>query len=300
MTHILFLPGTFGSTIDYVVRTFAINCPELTIEPESYITSDGSMHSTTKLGHWTGKSDFEKYFNGEIDHDIEVSTPTYPTFDLHAKDIIDLFKNNRPNDKYIFIYIKDINDAELNMLMQYYKIAKGVIQFGIKIFCGKNEQNIINWNSNYTHWSEMQAWELREWLSLFYPGWVSEWIEAKQYVPETWLQISSDEILNNTISTVEKIFDYYKKLDTSKRKQLENFLKVWRQKQQYIIDEYNLVENIITNTIDNKDFSWEPVNIITESIVQQKLRSRGFEIKCYNLNIFPTNSKILHNLLTKQ
>jgi len=126
---------------------------------------------------------------------------------------------------------------------------------------------------------------------------VSEWIEAKQYVPDSWLQISSDEILNNTISTVEKIFDYYKKLDTSKRKQLENFLKVWRQKQQYIIDEYNLIENIITNTIDNKNFSWEPVNIIAESIVQQKLRSRGFEIKCYNLNIFPTNSKILHNLL---
>jgi hypothetical protein len=70
-------------------------------------------------------------------------------------------------------------------------------------------------------------------------------------------------------------------------------------KQQYIVDEFTLLDDICNNTINNIAFSWNPINIIAESIVQQRLRALGFEIQCDGLNNFPVDSKTLYNLLER-
>ena len=51
------------------------------------------------------------------------------------------------------------------------------------------------------------------------------------------------------------------------------------------------------NTVNNVLFEWNKVSIISEAIVQQRLRSLGYEIRCDGLNNFPTDSHTLGNLL---
>ena len=145
----------------------------------------------------------------------------------------------------------------------------------------------------------MQTWELREWFSIFYVQWVQEWINANTYVPSEWLQVSTREILNNTNETFVKICEYYNGIDISNLDKLADFSLLWREKQQYILDEHDLINSIVKLTIANNDFSWKPLTFIAEAMVQHKLRSFGYELRCYNLNTFPINSKVLYNLIEK-
>lgn len=300
MIHILFLPGTFGTTIHYILSNFCTDSPKQYIDHAALITADGSLHNNQLYaGHWFDKVRYEKFFNNEIDQELEITTPIYPIVDLHADEIIKLFTQLRSYDNYIFLYVKDIHAAELNMLMQYYKIAQGTLNLGLELYCGNNFHNIIKWNPMYKHYSDMQIWELREWLSIFYMEWITEWIDAKNYTPDNWLKISSDEILSNPMDTAIKIVNEFKKFDYNRTKELQQFLTTWRSKQQYILDEYELIQNIVEHTLSKKNFTWNTISIISEAIIQRKLRDLGYEIKCFNLNQFPNNSIYLNKLLEK-
>jgi hypothetical protein len=82
-------------------------------------------------------------------------------------------------------------------------------------------------------------------------------------------------------------------------KSMDSFISKWKQKQQYIISEFNTLDRIVADTLAEKDYKWDPLCIISEAIVQQRLRLEKFEIKCHGLNIFPTDSKSLYSLLEK-
>jgi len=301
MLHILFVPGTFGSTIQYILRAFsttysADRLPNITYA--DMITPDGSMHSYYKTGHYVWKYELDDLVGGLIDKPL-ITSPIYPMPDFHADELINFFKINFPDDKYVFVYVDSLEYAEINMLAQYYKIAKGVSNKTLEIFCGKNEHNIINWNINYKHWSEMQLWELREWLSTFYPTWVQGWIDSYNYADQNWLSVSSKEILDNPHDTFLKVLNYSGEIDSNLISTFSDFTTHWRSQQQYLLDEYNLIKKIVQTSIANEPYEWSELNIISEAIIQQHLRSNGYEIACYELNKFPTSSTVLHSLLEK-
>jgi hypothetical protein len=297
--HILFVPGTFGSTVQYTIRQFDKNLIDnriLCLQDE-LILPDGSMHSFVKTGHYTLLQDLNDFLDGKTDRDIIITSPIYPMVDAHAESIIALFVDRRPNDKFIFIYVADIEQAEITILAHYHKISTGFKNLSIGTLCGDNQHDIINWNPKYTHWSQMRQWELREWFSKFYPVWVQEWIEAKNYVPPSWLTISSGDILNNTNETFKKIINKTGNFNSDFQDDFDDFVDLWRSKQQYILDEHATIKNIVKFTVDNIPYTWEKLNVISEAIIQRRLRDAGYEIKCYNLNEFPTNSLDLYNLL---
>ena len=297
--HILFVAGTFGTTLQYVLQAYSTKYTTNQLLSNSYqslVTADGSMHLFQKTGHWSCKQLLEDAVNGKIAVPL-ITTPAYPMPDYCASEVIEFFKDNFPLDKYVFVYIDSTEYAEINMLAQYYKVANGVLNKTLNIFCGNNVNDIINWNNEYTHWSNMQHWELREWLSIFYPVWVQEWIDGRQYADPTWLCISSKEILSNPHKTFQNILDYSGGIDNTLITKFDEFVDYWRSKQQYLIDEYELINRIVSTAISNESFNWSDLHIIAESIIQQKLRANGYKIKCYNLNEFPTSSIDLHNLL---
>lgn len=301
MIHILFVSGTFGTTVQYAVRQFNKNLVDHRIlrTQNKLILPDGSMHSFIKSGHYGLLQDLNDFLDNKIDQDIVVTSPTYPMIDAHAEPIIKLFNERRPNDKYIFIYVADVDQAEITILAQYYKIANGQLNMSIGSICGNNQHDIIHWNSEYTHWSQMQSWELREWVSMFYPDWIQEWIDAKKFIPETWLPISSRDILANTRGILLDIIDHVGEFDTNLSNEFETFVSSWRLKQQYLLDEHNVIKNIVKFTVDNIPYTWKKLNVISEAMIQRRLRDAGYEIRCYNLNKFPTNSNDLYQLLSR-
>lgn len=290
MIHIFFVPGMFGSTIEYVVRSVS---NELT-PTIGTVLADGSMHSFKKQAHIGTISDIDDFFNKNISCDV--TTPIYPFEQMHLPEILEKFsipKNNQ--DHYVLMHASNLRDSELNMLFQYHKICQG-LGLGLKIFCGNSANDIVQWNPGYTHFDQMFPWQLREWFSLFYASWVQEWVDSVNQVNQQFLPICNSDFLFDPMTAIEKIFKHCK---LTPKSNLENFLQHWQLAQQYIVDEFNLLDLIVKNSIDNAKSTWNPVNIIAEAIVQQRLRSHGYEIRCDGLDVFPTDSQTLHNLLEK-
>lgn len=293
MIHVFFVAGMFGSTIEYVLRNFTNEyqtCP-------SEISTDGSMHLFKKEYH---PGSLSRVDPARLLNSRSITTPMYPFPETHLEDIVDIHRkqiSTFESDQCVLLHASSLRGAELNMLFQYHKIAAGhILQEGLGIFFGNNAHNIVNWNPNYTHWSEMKQWELREWFSLFYTQWVQEWIESQQQVDSSFLKVDHIDVLDNFVPTFAEIIEHCGLTQTNG---LEEFGKLWRSKQQYVVDEFELLDYIVIHSINDHQFSWAPINVIAEAIVQQRLRALGYEIRCDGLNTFPTDSKTLYNLLEK-
>ena len=277
----------FGSTIEYLLRSFTNNSKKL----EAGLASDGSMHTYKKEFHLISIDGILSQCSASI------ATPIYPFEEQHFPEILKIFQDRNFIDLPILLYADSLRSAEINMLFQYHKIAFGsIVNKGLGLFCGNNTHNIVNWNKDYTHWNQMQMWELREWFSLFYVSWVQEWIDSQNQVPDNVLKISNTDMLFYTKDTVARIFKF---CNTEIVGDIDSFIKEWSKKQQYIVDEFTLLDDICNNTINNIAFEWKPTHIVAEAIVQQRLRSLGYEIQCDGLNTFPVDSKTLYNLLER-
>lgn len=298
MIAIFFVPGMFGTTLEYMLRNYTLEHSAV----EGFITDDGSMHNFRKEYHPGNKKEVETYLGEHVSDLIKrigITTPIYPWPDAKLEWIVNNFPIDLTTSKNIFVWANDFKSAELNMLFQFYKISKGVLNAGLKIFCGDNSHNITNWNSAYTHWSEMKPWELREWLSIFYPIWILEWITPTSTVAHIEkLTVNNVDLLSNLEDEFLRIAKYCN-LTVINNASRATFIEEWTNKQQYIVDEYNLINQIVEKTLKNENFEWDGSRLceISEAIIQQRLRTHGYEIECYGLNTFPTSSRILRNLI---
>ena len=291
MIHVFFVPGMFGSTLEYVLRNYSNEYTSV----DADVLPDGSMHGFKKECHPSSQLEIDLLLKSINNNSITV--PTYPFQTLHLPEILEKYTEYiNSTSKEILVHASNTRDAELNMLFQYYKIATGSLQQGLGIFCSGNEHNITNWNINYKNWNEMRPWQLREWISLFYVPWVQEWIESQHQVGNNFYKVSNISILENLPGIVRKILQH---CDLTESSGLDDFAVHWRSKQQYIMDEFDLLDCVIECTINNVPLSWNPINIIAEAIVQQRLRANGYEIQCDGLDVFPTDSTTLYNLLEK-
>jgi len=288
MIHVFFVPGMFGTTIEYVLRTFSQEYDSV----DGTIMPSGSMHSVRKEMHLY-QADMFSDLAGTSSNSI--TTPMYPFRDMHLPEMLNYFSPYLENSRSILVYADELRSAELNILFQYHKCCIGENE-GLGIFCGGNSHNIKNWNPNYQNWADLRPWELREWFSLFYVEWTQEWIQSQYQISDNFLKITNAEILYNTNSALSKMIDH---CGLTPDGDLGSFVTKWQLAQQYIVDEFNLLDLIVDSTINQKQFGWRPTHVIAEAIIQQRLRAHGYEIRCDGLDDFPTDSKTLYNLLEK-
>ena len=154
---------------------------------------------------------------------------------------------------------------------------------------------VSRWNPSYKTVDDLKPWEFREWQSLFE---YQKYLEAPTKVDKTFLKISTEELLNNTVNTFEKIINWCGLTRSSA--DLSKFADEWRQKQQYVLDEYNLIIEIVNATINNISRPIpEDLNIFAQALIQQRLRRAGYEIRCDGLDKLPKDTALLHQLLDK-
>lgn len=278
----------FGSTIEYVLRNYTNDFSSV----DGKILSDGSMHSYEKYFHPSFKyqlDNIKNFIAGDA-----ITTPTYPFKDMHFDKIIKKYREVCILDSNfdILLHADSLNDCELNILFQYYKIAVVGLNLGLDMFT--IPENFKEWNSEYTSWKDLQRWEYREWFSIFYPTWTSEWRDSKDIVDNDFLKINNKEFLTNPEKWTDKIINH---CGLQKTNDFADFFGEWKNKQQYIIDKFNTIEMIITSVLDNTELSWCELTVIEEAIIQQKLRAHGYELMCDGLNNFPCNSSELKNLI---
>lgn len=280
MIFIFFPCGGFGSTIEFCIRNFSKEFESINAE----IMPNGSMHSYKKECH--------PCYNYELvdiaESNKKIITPVYPNLSYSTViDSMNEFIKISKNSKVVFIVIDTIEMIERNWLFAYYKV-------GLDFVLQTDSKNVKKWNNDYKTFNDMQRWEQREYLSFVISDSIPEFINARNFALESWLVINTDDILFNFKESLEKIFNYLEL--ASDIDNLTEFIDLWSQKQKYVLDELTLINKILINFQNNKFFEWNTISIIGEAIIQYKLFDRAYDLNCYNLNQFPTNTFDLINL----
>lgn len=249
------------------------------------IKSDGSMHNVHKQHHPKSLGTIT-----ELVQTTSITTPIYPFASAKLPEILHEYEKlpSWQSDHKILIHAADHRWAELNMLFQYHKIAIG-LDLGLDIF-GNNTDGSAwkKWNTEYTSFKDMQIWERREWLSLFYPEWIKEWIHSPQQVGSDFLVISNQSLLERTLEVITIVAEFCRLNLTGA---IDKFVARYQCKQKYVLDEYTQIEHMLYHVLQGVPVTWErPLSIIGESILQHHFRHHGWEWRCNGLDTLPMNS----------
>ena len=280
MIVILFPAGAFGSTIEYCIRRFSKEFETI----NTYILPDGSMHGYSKNFHPNTLNLLSLIGIRKMD----IITPVYPNnSDMSLSDIVDKINTLVDDVKFIFVTLPSIEMIERNYMFIHYKIRKNNYDSLFSV------EKIQSWNKNYTIFSDMVLSEKRELLSKTFN--IDNYIDAIHTADPNWLTITSDNILFNFTETIQSIIEYLGL--TYDNTGILEFSLEWREKQQYVLDEYQTVNDIVSHTLAKTDFSWNNLSLIGEALVQYKLTQAGVNLKWIDIKQFPSN---INDLLVQQ
>ena len=151
-------------------------------------------------------------------------------------------------------------------------------------------------------WHDDSIWALRELLSFHLPGifdaWIIEKETKKQRVIESGVPyyiVNSEELLTNSEVHLEKIYLKFGLEKNQHFNQLPFYTNLYLSQQKYFNKQQEL-DHFVNCVIDNSVMEISSTTIFDEAYIQYKLRVHNYEIKCYNLNKFPTNSIALREI----
>jgi hypothetical protein len=176
--------------------------------------------------------------------------------------------------------------------------------WGVEGWMRKNKDlihNNVNRWGDFTSTEQMQPWQFREFLSFFiYDQHLDE--TEMNLTPKITNHISNihiitlDNLKQNFKQTILDLLDYCQ-IAPVRIETLSYIYASWLEKQYHIFKD-DTISKIISSLLDNKFYSWHGINltIVDEALIQHFLRQQGIEIRCYNLNTFPTNTDDLKKL----
>ena len=168
-------------------------------------------------------------------------------------------------------------------------------------------KNYIDSTVIYKNWpidqnmdiKDIPKWIKREFLSFYLmPAWrnMVEW-----YHPNIWHHtkchvVTVGQLLYNFEETLSQIAEFCGLNYVRPISDLADYHKQ-NLKNQKDLNADNLCNQIINSVIEQTEFHWGEISLINESWIQWQLRNLGYEIQCHELDIFPTNSVHLRELL---
>lgn len=172
------------------------------------------------------------------------------------------------------------------------------IKIYLEKYCGNSKAN--SWNKNSI--KDLEIWELREFLSVYwetrYFDSLTCWSLIKLDFPDVKF-ISLDDLKNNPVDTILDYLNFLSitNVDTN---DLINIVNQWKVLQKHYTKD-NDVNQIVNAIIKNKYYDWsdKDFSIIDEAYIQHNLRHNGINLKCFNLNKFPSSTKTLESYIEK-
>ena len=156
-----------------------------------------------------------------------------------------------------------------------------------------NIDNLLGWNRTSIY--DFDIWELRELVSLCWfsknIGQIQAWTTISLEYNE--MVVFIDSLKYDFMGVILKTAEYFNiSVDNSKLEELEKIHKEWEGLQCHMNKDL-LCNQIVESIITNEYFDWSAtaLTFIDEAMIQKLLRDAGVQLRCYNLNIFPTNTK---------
>ena len=283
---ILFSGGSYGTFLEWCLNYFT----DINFSTELPFTSNGNSHKF--VGHHIDDiNGCKKYVESNLD---------YPFVRFHPKqskddrlfDSLQYSSNNFNNVIYLHCTDQSIVWNINNKLEKTWD--GGWIEYNRSVF----SNNLKNWGLDKSL-DNIPTWELREFLSFFL---------YEQHVSETELnntELFKSNFPNALIISIDTLRDSFEEVITDIINRLNlpivrnNFSEIYQEwiRLQFHCNKDKLVGSIVNATINDIDMSWPRLTLVDEAMIQYYLRIKGYEIKCYNLNEFPTNTKLLKELL---
>jgi hypothetical protein len=173
--------------------------------------------------------------------------------------------------------------------------SKSLIEWLLIELKDSTKDNVKNWGKDSIE--DLEVWELREFLSLYLHGaWNDLYgnFDILQKEFPNCIFISIDQLRDNFATTIKNLL---KRLNLPMVRHNVNFVFQEWQKRQFFINKDIEIFNIVQSVLKGEDVDWPPLSIVDEAEIQKQLRDNGKDVKCYNLNEFPRNSKVLNKLL---
>lgn len=283
MINILFPAGGFGSTLEFCIRHFSNEHFDDSLSIDNSLKSDGSMHAFQKEYH---PVTFENYIP---EKDYAIATPVYPGLNLlkAAETVLTYKQKFLSKSKTVLITLNTISEAEKCALLMINKV-------------GPEHFLPFQYNAKFKDWGaksvdDLKIWDKREILSYYIRSFTEEIILAPEIIPTEWLTISFNDILYHLEDTLVKIFDFLNL--TSNNNNIKSFYDIWFNKQTYVLNEIDLVDNIMQH-LDNGEFlEWDKLSFYSEALLQYKIIKNNKELKCYGVVDFPTNTIDLKSII---
>jgi len=287
---ITFLGGSGGSTVEAVLRKCTdlktINKDKVKFKDYKKDLADSgarTSHGFKKQWHPDSKEALQNPKPLWISED-NIFTPIVPGAGWSGSEVLTYIKETY-NDTNMFYLGPDNGSEEFAAIT----LSKTGLKQYIQDLTNVNEHNMHRWSNG-----ELDKWELREYLSL---SWMSWWTPQMKETSNTAKQLGftcydTKYIFENMKKVILDIIDKIgcKVIDKT---MLDEITSNWQQGQDTIWQKW---ENYVKykDTIDGKAnhdvHLFDEVGL--EAMIQYQLRERGIELKCYNLNDFPTSGRI--------
>jgi hypothetical protein len=171
----------------------------------------------------------------------------------------------------------------------------------------KQLSHFIDINLIYQNWpvaantsvDQIPTWVKREFLSFYLmPAWFDqvEWNHLTRWSNPKACIVTIQELLFNFEDTIKKVSQH---CSLNLVRPISDLLPYHQQnlELQLHLDQDQLCKNIIDSTVAGSNFEWNVLPLASEAWIQWQLRNLGLEIQCDGLDIFPTNSVHLKELL---
>jgi hypothetical protein len=199
----------------------------------------------------------------------------------YSKEVFKSFFTHDPAER-----IKHLIDLEVKSELSPFKVT-----------------NLIGWNKNNIH--DFDTWELRELLSFYWftrtDGEIDAW-EKNKLLHDDILFISITDIKNKFIDTVTKSANHFDVgVPDNMIDRLQQVYAKWLPLQKHI-NKDSICSQVVESLLAQTPFDWSNCNlsILDEAWIQKTLRENDIEIRCHDLNVFPTNTEEFLPLLFKE
>ena len=287
---ITYVSGNYGTFLEWAMYRFSelYKSTDL-IVPDLPFTDSGNSHNF--IGNYYHPDEKIYSFIQYIQLYIQ-SNKNHPIVRVHPKyreedNTLDSLEYVSKNFKKVIHLTSTVDSVAWTINNKFEKVyEEGWLANQEKLY----QHNLKGWNKNSL--ADMEKWELREFLSFFiYPQHVSE--NQLNQLPERLTNIKIvpiTELRDNLKDTLLAILDYCE-LAPANLDKFEEVRTAWIQRQ-YHCNKDSIIKQIVDSVVADTKYEWkgEKLTLVDEALVQYYLRENGLEIKCNNLNKFPTHS----------
>ena len=286
---ILYPPGCYGAFIHWlllnITRPLTLN--DLPFRPTGSSHEPGKLQAKLPL---LGTSEYTKFMQS----DLQIAQIHLSSNLAQLSELFEFLKNNFDNLKLVSLGFSYESRVWV-MDNVFTKVSANWFY--------SNNKNFIDFMKK---WGELpldqyQPWQLREGLAC-YLNKIDMPDELKHFEvmcnnatnDDYGHYIDIKNIRDDFKSTIIKLCNYcnIRYLEEN----IDFIYSHWIQTQLHI-NKDQLINKIVDNVLDNQNFEIPTMTIVDEAYVQQKLTLAGAELKCYNLNSFPTNTQQFQSLL---